>query len=237
MANVVKGHAEREVLSAFGRKLLPKSSDLIYPFAKQSLVPYERWKNQILSAQGFMNTIIGKNDLIVLKGWDVSIILQTINIALASPEISTEYSRFENDMYSTSCKIVVSLLKHYPKQLYGCTPSLTSALRCLLNHSMRVGSGKSEIFEEFRKVCELLPEHKDVFKKHIMHLILFYVDGIQMTIDTSTKAQLEPSIFLLLGTLSDFETKQLNTLMRPAAKPLFQTVFKNYQKHQYKGQY
>jgi hypothetical protein len=230
MANVVKGRSEREVLSNFGSKLLPMSSDLIFPFGRQSQVSYKNWKNQILTAQCFINTIIGKNDLIVLKGWDVSNILQTINIALASPEISTEGSHFENAVYSTSCTIVSSLLKHYPKQLYGCTPSLTSALRCLLNHIMRVGNDKIEIFEEFRKVCELLPEHKDVFKKHIMHLILFYVDGIQ-------KAQLEPSIFLLLGTLSEFETKQMNTLMRPAAKPLFQTVYKNYQKHQYKGQY
>lgn len=240
MANIVKGYAEREVLSIFVRKLLTISNDLIYPFARQSQLSYERWRNQVITAQGFMTTIIAKNDLISLKGSDVSNILLSINTLLASSQIPTEHPRIDNIMYSTSCTIIISLLKHYPKQLYGCTPSLTSALRCLLNHIMHIRNDKGEeleMFEEFRKVCELLPEHKDIFKKHVMHLVLFYVDGMQKTMDSSAKAQLEPSIYFLLDTLSEYETKQMNTLMRPAAKPLFQNVYKNYQKHQYKGQY
>jgi len=237
MANVVKGQAEREVLSIFGHKLLTISNDLIHPFGRQSQLSYDRWRNQVITAQGFMTTIIAKNDLISLKGSDVSNILLSINTLLAS-QIPTEHPRIDNIMYSTSCAIIISLLKHYPKQLYGCASSLTSALRCLLNHIMHIRNGEGmEMFEEFRKVCELLPEHKDIFKKHVMHLVLFYVDGMQKIMDTSTKAQLEPSIFFLLDTLSEYETKQMNTLMRPAAKPLFQNVYRNYQKHQYKGQY
>ena len=91
--------------------------------------------------------------------------------------------------------------------------------------------------QEFRKVCELLPEHKDIFKKHMMHLVLYYIDGIQKSMDPWIKTELEPSIFSLLDSLSEFETKQMNTLMNATTKALFQSVFKNYKKHEYKGQF
>ena len=240
MTHVVKGKSQRHILSPLARRLLPITFDLMHPFSQHLQVSYGSWSIQVRTAQGLIRTLIGKNDLILLKGCDVSNILATINTIFCEPLHLEDGPRNDERVYASSCAVVTSLLKHYPKQLYGCAPSFTSAMRSLLNHVMkskREDDEGTKMIKEFRKVCELLPEHKDIFKKHIMHLVLYYIDGMQKSMDPWIKTQLEPSVFLLLDTLSEFETKQMNTLMRPTAKALFQSVFKNYQKHQYKGQF
>ena len=242
MTHVVKGQSQRETLSSMAKRLLPVAYDLIYPFTHQLQVSYEDWSIQIRTAQALLLTLIGKNDIITLKGYDVSNILATVTTIFYRPiePDKNTFTRIDKNVYVSSCAIVTSLLKYYPKQLYGCVPSFTCTMRSLLNHVMQSKREETDVMtmcQEFRKVCELLPEHKDIFKKHMMHLVLYYIDGIQKSMDPWIKTELEPSIFSLLDSLSEFETKQMNTLMNATTKALFQSVFKNYKKHEYKGQF
>jgi len=235
MCHVVKGQSQREVMSSIAERILPMAYNFVYP-PVTSQNSYDEWLTQIIMVQGTMRTLIEKNDLIHLRGCDVANILATINAVFRQSEPLKNDINISRCIFTSSCKIVVNLLKQYPKHLYGCAPSLTSTLRCLLKHIMTSSLPNLET-QEFTKVCKFLPKHKDMFKKHLMHLILFFINNLQASTDPSLKAQLEPSIFLLLDTLSDFETRQMNTMMDPTARALFQSVHKNYQKYQYKGQF
>lgn len=248
MVHVVKGQEQREILSSVAKILLPVAYGLVYPFDPQLYVSYEDWSIQTRSVQAFIFTMVGKNDIATLKGNDVANILATVTSTFYPFAAETQdedpshakSTRLDKNVYVSSCSIVTSLLKHYSKQLYGCVPSLTCTMRSLLKHIMASGReepGVKKMIQEFQKVCEQLPEHKDVFKKHMMHLVLYYIDGLQNVMDPWIKNELEQSVFFLLDTLSEFETKQMNTLMNPTSKALFQSVFKNYKKSEYKGQY
>ena len=245
MIHVIKGQKQRETLSSVAKQFLPMISDVIYPFRQQANTPYEEWSIQIRTAQALTLTLIEKNDLISLKGHNVSSILATTTAVFHRQANEHDGDALASTMdtdrnvYASSCAIASTLLKYYPKQLYGCAPSFTSALRCLLDHVMKCNKQDTDVtmkIQEFKKICELLPEHKEIFKKHIMHVVLYYVDGIDK-MDPWIKTHLEPSVFFLLDTLSEFETKQMNTLMNATGKALFQSVFKNFRKSQYKGQF
>mmetsp|Transcript_355 Transcript_355/g.416 ORF Transcript_355/g.416 Transcript_355/m.416 type:complete len:144 (-) Transcript_355:30-461(-) len=98
------------------------------------------------------------------------------------------------------------------------------------------------------KVFESLPQHKDVFKKHVLGLILDYTAALEgygngngnrrNRMDTSLKNALLPAVFALLNTISEFELQQLNTLLSTStSKVLFRGIYQKYQTTLYKGQY
>ena len=134
-------------------------------------------------------------------------------------------------------------MKHYPKLIYGCVPSFISSLRTLfkfiLCQSFKSTLDSTEIIAEFDKICQLLPEHKDIFKKHIIGLVMDYVDALQGGggMGNELKREITPCVYNMLDTLTTFEIQQLNTVMDPTSKVLFQSVFKSYQKRLYKGQF
>ncbi|GFH50880.1 hypothetical protein CTEN210_07356 [Chaetoceros tenuissimus] len=238
MANVVKGHTDRNTVSMLAETIFPLSFELIFPFDEQKEISYLVWKKQIMIAQSFMGTLISKNDLKVLKGGDIANILKTLNLILLR---NCQNEEVDSTLLSNSCGIITSLLKYYPKVLYGCVPLLTNAIKCIFQKilfSKMSSTIEIQVFEDLRKICELLPEHKDIFKKHVMYLIMFYVDSLKdLSLHPSTKALSEPLVYSLLECLSEFETKQLNAILSTTDKALFQSVFKNFQKNQYKGQF
>lgn len=238
MANVVKGHTDRNTVSMLAETIFPLSFELIFPFDEQRGISYLVWKKQVMIAQSFMGILISKNDLKVMKGGDIANILKTLNLILPR---KCQNEEVDSALLSNSCGIITSLLKYYPKVLYGCVPLLTNAIKCIFQKilfSKMSSSIEIQMFEDLRKICELLPEHKDVFKKHVMYLVMFYVDSLKdLSLHPSTKALSEPLVYSLLECLSEFETKQLNAILSTTDKALFQSVFKSFQKNQYKGQF
>lgn len=87
------------------------------------------------------------------------------------------------------------------------------------------------------RVCELLIPHKDIFKKHVVGLIIHYIWSLKKGLNPTIKSKLMPSIFALLDMLSDFETRQIDAMIDAPSKALFAPVFRSYQKYyQYHGQ-
>ena len=86
------------------------------------------------------------------------------------------------------------------------------------------------------RVCELLIPHKDIFKKHVVGLMLRYIRALNEGMNPTTKSKLLPSIYALLDMCSDFETRQINAMIDTPSKALFAPVFQSYRKYyQYHG--
>ena len=87
------------------------------------------------------------------------------------------------------------------------------------------------------RLYELLIPHKDILKKHVVGLILCYIQALSGGMNPTTKAKLMPSIYALLDMCSDFETRQINAMIDVPSKTLFAPIFQSYQKYyQYHGQ-
>jgi hypothetical protein len=87
------------------------------------------------------------------------------------------------------------------------------------------------------RICELLIPHKDIFKKHVVSLLLAYISSLNRGMSPTTKSKLMPSIYALLDMCSEFEMRQINGMIDVSSKALFGPVFGSYQKYyQYHGQ-
>lgn len=239
MINVVKGQNQRAALAKIAGRILRLSLEMSKPLCTENIEHKEEVADHTQTILRTLLALIGKTDLIALKCQDISSILKSVGRMFdKSPsEFFFNVDSVDSDVYFSSCAIVIYLLKIYPKQLYGCVPSLIVILRRLLDYILQKTTDCNHaMIQEYGKICELLPGHKDVFKKHVMYVILHFVDKTLTDVEPSIKVSLEPSIFLLLDTVSEFEIQQLNTLMCPNEKASFQSLYKNYQKHTYKGQ-
>ena len=99
---------------------------------------------------------------------------------------------------------------------------------CLLTHSTNS--------VPLCRLCELLIPHKDIFKKHVVGLILRYIQSLSKGMYPTTKSKLMPSIYALLDMCTDFETRQVNAMIDVQSKALFAPIFASYQKYyQYHG--
>jgi hypothetical protein len=82
-----------------------------------------------------------------------------------------------------------------------------------------------------------LINHRDIFKKHLLGLLLEFIHALQHNMSLVRKKNLLPAVYCLLDSLTSYETKQLNSMMETTAKTLFRTVYQSYQKlYAYKGQ-
>ncbi|KAL7548788.1 hypothetical protein ACHAWF_012045, partial [Thalassiosira exigua] len=184
-----------------------------------------------------MTTLISKKDLLLLSGREVAMILCEMNplfhyCAGAGDDVDGDVSIFKS-----CCSVLESFIAHYPKQLYGCPSPLFSLLLALLSNTLRSNHGLSQKALEYSKVCELLIPHKDIFRKHVVGLILGYIQALNEGMTPATNNKLKPSIFAMLDMCSDFETRQINAMIDVPSKTLFAPVFKSYQKYyQYHGQ-
>ena len=87
------------------------------------------------------------------------------------------------------------------------------------------------------RLCELLIPHKEVFKKYVVGLILKYISFLNSGMSPITKSKLIPSIYALLDMCTEFETRQINSMIDVPSRALFAPVFQSYKKYyQYHGQ-
>jgi hypothetical protein len=89
----------------------------------------------------------------------------------------------------------------------------------------------------FSRLIELLVPHKDIYKKHLIGIILEFIHALEEDLSALRKEMLLPAVYGLLDCLTVYETKQLSVLMTTIGKSLFQVVYQSYQNlHAYKGQ-
>jgi len=244
-----KGEEQRAEVAETTQSVLLLALNLFYPVPLNTSAPKKAWHSQVKVASDFIADVVGKKYILVLTGHEVSIIISRMNSLVPPISHARHCTRMkEFSVYCCVCKVLTSLFKHYPKQLYGCAPSVISVMRSLILHVIAIGTNKgagemaegdtSSKAQEYEKLCELLAAHKDIFKKHAVGLILDFVEATEVGMNSETKRNLMPSIYLLLDMCSQYEMEQLNTSMSSTGRALFSSVHQSYQKvHKYKGQY
>jgi hypothetical protein len=90
---------------------------------------------------------------------------------------------------------------------------------------------------KFGRLCELLLPHGEVYKKHVLCLVVKFVEALKRDMDPIRRNSLSSAIYSLLDILQQHETKQLNSMLDDMGRALLRTVHESYKKqHVYKGQ-
>ena len=192
----------------------------------------------IKQGQSLVIELTRHKDIINVRERDLALLLSLITLLLGPVSATTD--ALPSEIFATSYNLISTLLQRFPKQLYTCAPSLISALRLLLRHTLYSQLSEAEVESRahmLSRLCEFVIPHKDVFKKHVIVLVLEYIQALKSEMTSFRKRATMPAIFSLLETLSLFEQQQLNALTNATGKILFSSVYTSYQKGQYKGQY
>jgi hypothetical protein len=145
------------------------------------------------------------------------------------------------DDYYIEISNVVSVICHrFSKQLYACVPLVTSTLHSLLGHLIRTDMSEAQVVSRgtaLARIVESLVAHRDVYKKHVLGLVVTYLVAVQDDLIAVKKRYLLPSIYWLLDILGSHEIKQLMSLLDARGRSNYRTIQQSYQKfHVYKGQ-
>lgn len=189
-------------------------------------------KNVVIASSLIVELIQHKR-LMTVKERHVALILAQTSKVL-------QHASKAEDIYSSCFILVAALVQRFPHQTCTCVPSLITVLHSFQRQvlygeidDMRVRDRS----QKFTRLCELLIPHKDVYKKHVICLLLEFVHCLEHDLSLVRKECLLPSVFYLLDMLSKYEMQQLNTLMDTTAKALFRSVHQSYNKlHAYKCQ-
>ena len=173
---------------------------------------------------------------------DIAMVLCQLNTALNSNGAAPadEFVPAPQKVFDASFLMVSFLLQRFSKQLHHCVPSVISTLTVILQHSLYGKIDEIEIKirgQKFTRLCELLMGHKDVYKKHILCLLVEFIQELRGDMDTVRKNSLSPAIYCLLDILQQHETAQLNSMLDDMGRAMFRSLHENYKKvHVYKGQ-
>ncbi len=227
-----------DVLSNHSAIILNNCLQVMAQVARQT----DNDSDSILEVSSLIVDMASQKDMMVLRERDIALILaritSTINIEEESGEVEiteTQLKAFE------ACFSLVSLfLQRFSKQVHNCVPSLvislTTMLQFALSKSMPTDSMAS-CGQMFSRLCELLLPHGDVYKKHIICLILRFVNSLRNDIHPVAKKSLLPGIYCLLDIIQEHETMQLNSMLDEECRALLRSIHEGYKKiHVYKGQ-
>jgi Urb2/Npa2 family len=256
-----------ECIAQFGRHVFLLALQALYkhhPAQRTSTtMACCRWTEGIIHGTKLLTELIKRRDLISLRERDLALILAHLSAVLGPGGRQNETT---TTVYLACIRLFSFLQQRFPKQLHTCAPSVISVMHSFLRHAMIVNvvdasttitSQQQRLLDqdisiraqEFSRVCELLISHREVYKKHIVSLVLAFVqcssatkddennNGIDGTMPLTVREALVPAIHFLLDTFSVYETKTLNAHMDLRCKTTFRSIYQSYQKvHTYKGQ-
>ncbi|KAL7564500.1 hypothetical protein ACA910_017661 [Epithemia clementina (nom. ined.)] len=199
------------------------------------------WVQQTVEANQLLCTLIRRKDVLLLRDKDLTVILSSLNSVVGGSQLDDDDSKTAGPtaVFIGCTRTLLLLIHRCSKQLYACVPLVISVLLSFLNFCMDLTPGRSDVTtctSELCRLCEALVAHRDIYKKHVIGLLLEFVLKIPST-PLLVKNAVLPSIHCLLDILSVHEQKQLNALMDTPSKSNFRSIYHNYQKlHAYKGQ-
>lgn len=200
------------------------------------------WKTGVSASTSLIIDMAGNKNVISLRDRDIALVLAHTNSVLGTGGIvdTSDFLPVPAEVYGSCFSLLSLFLQRFSKQLYVCVPSIISTLSSMLRHALYGSLGELDIMDrgqKFTRLCELLVPHRDVYKKHVLGLLIEFVKALRGDMDLVRKNSLTPAVYCLLDMLQQYETKQLNSMMDTTGKALFRTVHQNYQKlHVYKGQ-
>jgi hypothetical protein len=176
-----------------------------------------------------------------LKERELALVLSRIWSVLHRQEKHVLGPRVPSKVFEASYKLLLVLLQRFPKQLANCVPCVVIVFQVMLRQTMagqQSGPDMIDKGQKFGRLCELLIPQKEVYKKHVLGLLIDFIDGLKGDMHPKCKKVLLPAIYCLLDLLTQYETQQLNALIDDTGKSLFRSVYEDFQSaHVYKGQY
>ena len=226
-------------VSQYARAFFTLSVELLCPFDGTDL---SSWVGGCNLGASLLIALTDNKDIMVIRERDLGLILAQVVSAMGGGSFwKPNVAPVDGGVYSLCFLLVSTLLQRFPKQLYACVPSVISTIHVLLKHAIYGALSDEEIMRRaqvFTRLCELLIPHREVYKKHVLVLILEFIAALRIGIHPSRSKGIQPAVYCLIDMLSQYETEQLNTIMDTTSKALFRSVYQNYQKtHFYKGQY
>ena len=220
-----------EVLSTFSRRIL--TSVLTQLGSRQS----SKEENSLNTLLILLDEMVQRRDILVFRELDLVMVLTSVASVLAKRDPTT--NELASSSFALCCTLVTSMQQRYSKLLYACVPSVVMLFSRLMEHAMfwPDDNTQDKCTRNFTRICEILVPHKDVYKKHVLGLVLeFVVRGLpKMTL--SRREALTPAMYFLLDILSTYETQQLHACMDTQHRMQFRAIYQGHQRvHSYKGQ-
>lgn len=194
--------------------------------------------NRISGLEGILrliSEIAHRSDIMVFREIHLATTLSHLSSFFGTLRSCSSSGIMPTTLYTLSTSILGTLFQRYSKLLYACVPSVISFYYALLSHAM-YGPDNAGYYQSLASACELLVAHRDIYKKHIIGLLLEYLHGVS-DLSVGRRERLLPAIYSLLDTLSTHELQQLNACMESKHRVLFRSLYQHYKKvHTYKGQ-
>jgi hypothetical protein len=196
----------------------------------------------IACAVTLITDMASSRNTISLRGRDIALILSHVNSAMGkgNPGCDPDFVAIASQVYNSCFSLVSFFLQRFSKQLHDCVPSVISTMSVMLQHTLYGELPEVDIIarcQKFTRLCELLLPHGDVYKKHVLCLLVEFVHALRGNMDLVRKNNLAPAIYSLLDILQEYETMQLNSMLDNMGRALLRSVHENYRKlHVYKGQ-
>ena len=220
-------------------KAIARSSRLVFALALRAMTSVEKRSDTIGEGVSLIQVIAGNRTIMSIRERELCLILSYTVGALQLPSddqaISVSKTIFD------SCFVIVSfLLQRFSKQLHNCIPSVVSCLGVILGRCLYDELSDLEIIDrghKFSRLTELLLPYGDVYKKHVLSLVVEFVQALKRDMNSIRRSSLSTAIFCLLDILQQHETNQLNSMLDDMGRALLRTVHESYKKqHVYKGQ-
>ncbi|KAI2496720.1 hypothetical protein MHU86_17767 [Fragilaria crotonensis] len=220
----------REAIANFGARILAQAIDGLR----------RDQNNQPRAAADLLIELTAHKDFVCFKERDIARILSQVCCSLRSAN-STDILDSDEDLFYMCCRLVASLVQRFPKQLYTCVASLTQVLQNLFHVVFDGKQNGSQVLGQSREIsrlCEMLGSHKEILKKHVLGLILDFIEALKNDMMPTCKKALTPAVYCILDMLSEYEVSQLNALLDASSKALFRSFFDGFQKwHVYRGRF
>ncbi|GKZ01094.1 hypothetical protein MPSEU_001061000 [Mayamaea pseudoterrestris] len=223
-----------------GSSVLSQKANAIFSMSLSYLAQRPVPVDTALVSCTVLEELLCSRRIVTFRDVDLTRLLFHISAAVGYSEPGNEMTVLPTQLYIACVKLYVTVFKRYFKYLYACAPLVVLVVQAFLARVLYEQDLTDDVIvdraQRYSRVCELFVDHKEIYKKHVIGLILEYVQAIKEGLSLVRKASLLPAIHLLLDTLSTHELKQLNVLMDPSATIIFKGIYQKYQKfHTYKG--
>lgn len=189
-------------------------------------------------ATELLEELTSNKEVLSVRERELGLILSQVSLLLRVHEDKTK--TVEDDIFNSCFSIVSSILQRFSKQLQNCVPAVVSCLVLFLSHTLygecdgidSIGRGN-----KFGRLCEFLLPYGEAYKKHVLCLVVEFVNAMKKDLDPSRRNALYPAMYCLLDIMQQHETIQLNGMLDDMGRALLRTVHESYKKqHTYRGQ-
>jgi hypothetical protein len=218
--------------------VISESSRLFLSLSFSAMISNSTSTNGIHDAVELIQEMSSSKQIISIRERDLCLIFAHV---VGAMQVKVEGSEaLSKEIFNSCFSVVAFMLQRFSKQLHNCIPSVISCMTVMLEHSLYADLQDLEIIDrghKFSRLCELLLPHGEVYKKHVLCLVVEFVKALKDNMDPTRRNALSPAIYCLLDILQQYETMQLNSMLDDMGRAMLRTVHESYKKqHVYKGQ-